>query len=312
LGREVALVVFAVILGAVVSSWVIPWIASWNDPQPISKQLEEIRSAAAKEGLESIADKRVDLRATGEDGHLFVFQDRSLRHPLKMKKPVSDEIRLYSDEGGTLHVSFRFRPKLDSRSPVLFNLVSVSDLDGNGRPEILGSFNPWAVDSLEASPFPIVIAWDYGEGAYRMYPLVDHPPRFRRKVGPRGLWGRSASSLYRKKISLTDHETGQTVDGFTVLGFSPARSTPGGQPAILESFVAKAPCHFCQQTIEVQMLTAQYQARPEMFPCSPLPRSRRGSVGILVHPPPRELVVARPSEYLRISRDRLARRFECI
>jgi hypothetical protein len=300
-------------LGAVVSSVLIPWIASWNDPQPISSQLEEIRSTAAKEGLDPIADKSVDLRATGEHGHLFVFQDRSLHRPLKMRqKPASDEIRLYSDKDGSLHLSFRFRPELDSTSPVLFNLVSVADLDGNGRPEILGSFNPWAVDSLEAAPFPIVIAWDDRTGEYRMYPLVGHAPRFRREVGSRGLWGRSAASLYRKKITLTDLETNQTVEGFTVLGFSPTRSTPGGQPAILESFVAKAPCHFCGQTIEVQMLTARYQGRPETFWCSPLPRSRQRSAGILVHPPPRELVVARPSEYLRINRDRFAHRFECL
>lgn len=313
LGREAALVVFAVLLGAVATSLVIPWIASLDDPQSISRQLETIRSTAAKKGLDIIEEKDVDLRATGEEAHLFVFRNRSLRHPVELTQPaLSDEIRLYSDEGGSLRLSFKFRPELSSKGPVLFNVVSISDLDGNGRPEILGSFTPWAVDSLEASPFPLVITWNDADSAYRMYPLVDQPPRFRRQVGPRGLWGRSASSLYRKEITITDRGTGQTLKGFTVLGFSPVSTTPGRRPAILESFVAKAPCHFCDQTVEVQMLTARYQPEPETSWCTPLPLTRRGSVGILVHPPARELVVARPSEYLRINRDRFARRFECL
>ncbi len=206
-------------------------------------------------------------------------------------------------------MDFKFRPTAPKTVAELFNLVSVSDIDGNGRPEILGSFTPWVVDSLEASPLPAVITWDDADQSYRMFPLLDHPVRYRRKFRQRGVWGDVQERLYHRQVILTDPENGEALRGYTVLGFAAAK-TSLGEPAILTSFTAKATCHFCGgQSIEVQMSTARYQPPPETFGC---PRSRPvRSEGILIHPPSREFVIARPSAYLAQNADRLARQFEC-
>lgn len=313
LGREVVLVLFSVAVTSAITFGLVPWINSLGRPAPLPEQLESIRSAAANNGLEVVDERVVDLRGTGEQAHLFVLRDASRRHlPSATRRPPrSDEIRLYSNESGSLALSFHFRAELGKGAgtdPVSFNLVSVSDVDGNGRPEIVGFFTPWAVDSLEASPFPVVISWVDAEQAFRMFPLVDRPLRDRQQVGPRGAWGRGV--IYRERSSLTDRETGETVRGYKVLGFA-TTTTPLGEPAILTSYVAKAKCHFCGgQIIEVRISTASFQPPPQVSECVPRHQSRKG-MGILVHLPARELVIARPSAYLSENASRFARAFEC-
>lgn len=311
-GREIALVLISVAVTSAITFGLVPWLGSIGDPPPVGEQLESIRSAAADQGLEVIDEKNVDLRGTGAKAHLFVLRDASRRHPLGGKTPqLSDEVRLYSDESGTLKMSFHFRAELSGSirtDPVSFNLVSVSDVDGNGRPEVVGFFTPWAVDSLEAAPFPVVITWDDAEQAFRMFPLVDRPLRERRPIDRRGGWG--DGSIYRQENSLTDKETGETVKGYNVLGFAITK-TSLGEPAILRSYVAKAKCHFCGgQLIEIRMSTASFQPPPQVSECLPREGSRQG-LGILVHLPARELVIARPSAYLAENAGRFARRFEC-
>lgn len=319
LSHDILLIVISIVLTSLVGQVLIPWLQSLDDQPSMAQQLEAIRSTAADEGLQPVDDQVVDLRATGEKGHLFVFRNGLKSSAYRSKAaPESDEIRIYSDEDGALTQSFAFQPEFDARLgtdrvslhgvPVFFDLAEIADADGNGRPEVLGSFMPLAADTYEASPFPVVITWDDRQRSFRLFPLVDHPPRFRVKVGTRGLWGRSQSNTYRNKIVLTNKKSGLKFEGYSALGFSLAR-TRLGDPAILESFVAKGACHYCSQTLEIQMLTAEYQSPPETLPCLPLKGSK--TYGILVRPRHYALVVASPSRYLRLERRRYEKRFAC-
>ncbi len=80
LGREILLVVFSVALTSAITFALVPWLGSLGDPAPLAVQLESIRATAAQHGLETIDDKVVDLRATGENAHLFVFRDAGFRN----------------------------------------------------------------------------------------------------------------------------------------------------------------------------------------------------------------------------------------
>lgn len=317
LSHDILLIVLSVALTTFVGSVVVPFFHSLSDEPSVATQLEEIRRTAAEDGMQPTKDQAVDLRATGEEGHLFVFRDGSKSSAFGSKNlPTSDEIRIYSEEEGELSLSFAFKSEFDSRAkaslnslPIYFELAEIADADGNGRPEVLGSFMPLAVDTYEASPFPVVITWDDRSQSFRIFPLVDRPPSSRVKVGARGLWGRSQSDTYRDKIVLSDSDSGEKIEGYSVLGFALGQ-TKLGDPAILESFVAKGACHVCAQTLEIRMLTAEYQSPPETHPC--LPEHMRGTYGVLARPAaPYALVVGSPSKYLKLERPRYEKRFAC-
>lgn len=303
-------VTYGVLLAAAVNL-LIGWARSWEQAPSIASQLEAIRAGAEREGYEPIIDRTVDLKASGQNSHLFVFRDHwPLGKPWREGRPLSDLIELYSESAGLLRPAFRFQARrIRGATPVYFKLLAIRDVDGNGRPEIVGAFEPWAADTLEASPIPAVITWDDASRSFRMFPLTARPPQID-ALAPPGIYSRGLRKSYENRVTIRDTQSPLKLRGFPVSAFAIARSSHG-KPAILESFVVKASCHFCIQELEVQLLTTRYQAPPETFSCTPL-LAGRDRLGILVRVPQREWAYARPSEFLERNSARFARRFECV
>jgi hypothetical protein len=99
--------------------------------------------------------------------------------------PRSDEIRIYDTIGGALRLAFRFLPQGPGQVQQLpegdwpgfrFRASPIADIDGDGRLEVVGTFERVTLAS-GPMPTPVLISWDDGEQRYRLAPLIPDPPQ---------------------------------------------------------------------------------------------------------------------------------------
>jgi hypothetical protein len=146
------------------------------------QQIDQVRSTLEKGGLEVRAFQKLSLHA-GAMSYLFAIGEQDGFEP--------DEIRIYDQEGGSFHEGFSFVPAIKSQNsevktvPSDFNVLSVTDPDGDGQNELLGSYDITAPRGVVR--LPVTIIWSPAESEYRLAPLLSEPPN--PKVGGGTLTG---------------------------------------------------------------------------------------------------------------------------
>jgi hypothetical protein len=143
-----------------------------------------VRAAAASSGYHLTASGRFDLHGSGTASYLLVLRDdRNIRRE-GFSSSRSDELRIYdADDHQQLNLKFRFRPRRFGDRPMFFRLDSISDLDENGRPEIIGAWEELGMAPLWPRPVVLRVQADevecLGEGEVACLPCgelgMEHP-----------------------------------------------------------------------------------------------------------------------------------------
>jgi hypothetical protein len=249
-----------------------------GDGKPVSEQIEGIRQEAAAAGMHAIVNRAVDLHGTGAKSYLLALRDDRLEEP--GKRGVSDDLRIYDVKDGTLRLEFQFRPTNPRRGePGLayqFRLEAVKDLDGNDRPEILGSYTTLFMGA--AVPRPVVVVWDEGAQRYRIAPLLASAPRFNYRGDP-GVYGDVARSLYQEAANLTDRLNDISISAYGTEEFG---VRAGAFPLLIAAFVVAAPSHADPPVYEIKGWRLDFQRpQPQVSECQPL------DAGAVLTKPPR-------------------------
>jgi hypothetical protein len=223
----VGLVVIAVATAAYVAIAADPR----HPPGSLKEQLGAIRhrQAVAVHPRRPVVDKEIDLRGTGAQAHLLVFRDDRLfsaRHkgPFFGNAPASDEIQIWEEGNGELKLRYRFQPDISPQpgSAYVFEVQSASDLDGNGRPEIIGAFSQ-AYAGRPYQPLPVVLSWDDASDSYGLHSLVERRPSLRDMNRP---YRKNDRLAYGLPVKLGDSRADERIRGFQAEGFAVA-ALPG-------------------------------------------------------------------------------------
>jgi hypothetical protein len=160
----VGLLVTAAVAGGV--TWVV------GKDRTTGQQIDQVRATLEKGGLEVRAFQQISLHA-GATSYLFAVGKQDGSEP--------DEIRIYDQEGNSFHEKFSFAPAIKSQNseveavPFEFNVLSVTDPDGDGQNELLGSYD--IVAPRGPVRLPVTIVWNPAESDYRLTPLLLEPPK---------------------------------------------------------------------------------------------------------------------------------------
>ena len=236
-----------------------------GDPPAISEQLEEIRRDAATEGFHAIVNRPADLHATGTRSWLIVLRHDSINSGQPRVKRVSDEVRIFDEVDGELQEKLRFQPRPKRGLVYVFGLKQLGDADGNGRPEIVGSYS--SLFMSDELPVPFVIAWSERDDRYVMSPLIRDPPTLNESSRP-GTYGRIARRRYGENAQLEDTRAPRShLRGYPVEEFVLARRR--GLPVLLAGFIHRQAIRAAVGTIEVHAWSIDFQ-RPEArsYQCS--------------------------------------------
>lgn len=187
----------------------------------------------------------------------------------------SDELRIYDLERGKLKLRFRFEPAAPTypsegtslRAPgYTFRLGSVRDLDGNGRPEIIGSFETY-VEESSPLPLPVVIVWDEEAARYRLSPLFGNPPRLKALPSP-GMYAQYSQDEYARPRTLRDVAGSTSIVGH-VADFSAVRQGSEGTPVLVGGFTAQS-AETLPEVLELKAWILDFQRpQPQTIECFP-------------------------------------------
>ena len=137
---------------------------------PIAEQVDEIRAGLQEEGFE-VGYSKLELHQ-GAPSHLFI----ATKLDQGGGRASSDEVRIYDDVDGALEPQLTYRPEVTQSSPpevliaTAFQVRTVTDIDGDGQSEILGSYET-NLAGEEYQRVPVLIARESGEG-YLVTPLL--------------------------------------------------------------------------------------------------------------------------------------------
>jgi hypothetical protein len=144
--------------------------------------------------------------------------------------PRSDEIRIYDTIDGRLHLAFRFLPQGQGQirqapegdwPSFRFRASPIVDLDGDGRPELVGTFERVTLAS-GPMPSPVLISWDDGTQHYRLAPLISERPQ----LSARGAIDRSQLAGYTQPTVLQDRYTREKIYAYAVDHYKIIRNQP--------------------------------------------------------------------------------------
>ena len=166
--------VAALILVAVAVIVAVAIIASGDgssgDDTPVAEQVDDIRASLQQEGFK-VGYSRLELHQ-GAPSHLFIATELDQGGA----RSKSDEVRIYDDVEGSLELQLTYLPEVTQpeppQTPVMtaFQLRTVTDIDGDGQSEVLGSYES-NLSGEEYQRVPVLIARESGEG-YLVTPLL--------------------------------------------------------------------------------------------------------------------------------------------
>lgn len=204
------------------------------------EQLDRVLQTAARE------KRRVVFRASahmhgpgGPEAQIIVLRDdRVKEHPPgdipidahgRSSAPGSDEVRVYDLVQGRLSLRFRFLPQGPGQVRQLpegdyptfrFRATPPRDRDGDGRPELVGSFDRVTLAS-GPYPVPVSLSWDDGAQRYQLAPLIPNPPKIRVPEGQARLLGGYTHATTIKDRYSGAILRGHAVDAFGLFGREP-------------------------------------------------------------------------------------------
>lgn len=196
----------AATLAAVVGVFAVWALTGWKTPS-IGDQLRAIQRAGARDGRRVVVLPAGDLHGSGEKSHVLLFLDSP-----STRKPRSDELRIYDEQGEDLVRALRFEP---AGRRAVFQYRGTTDVDFDGADEIVGGYGI-AGEAREAL-VPFGINWDEGAERYRLVALDLGPPTFSRK--PRIRAEAQYRAVYAAPTTFTDPADHLTLTGHRVQDF---------------------------------------------------------------------------------------------
>jgi hypothetical protein len=151
-------------------------------PPPISSQLNEVVSKAARDGFRLVGPPhKIRFRAAGPASWMLLFR------PLDITSKSSDELRIYDVEAKKLRLGFDFRPEILVRQanasagvaptaplqlPRAFSISirQVRDLDGAPGNEVVVDLAEFSVTPLW--PRPALIFWNAATQKFEIEPFL--------------------------------------------------------------------------------------------------------------------------------------------
>lgn len=228
-------------------------------------QIDDVRRVAAEQGLHTSLIRRADLHGTGGSAILMVFRDADAFFG-DITKTRSDDLRIYDvDDEGDLRLAFRFRPSGAGRltPDYVFRIDTIADLDGNGRPEIIGAWEMVAMGPV--LPRPVAVVWEEARSRYVMYPLLRPPKRsdmgfgFNPSAGgrpplvpasPPGGYAAGLRRFYVQPTTLKNDFDATSLASYAVEGFY-IRRTPEGRATLVAGYIVQQRRHIDIATVEV-------------------------------------------------------------
>lgn len=256
---------------------------------PVGEQIDSVLRQAAKDGRRAVFRASVPLHGPGSrSSQVLVLRDPRLKeHPAgeavtdahgRYVVPRSDEVRIYDTVDGKLRLAFRFLPQGPGQvrqAPegdwpgFRFRPSPVTDIDGDGRPEIVGTFERVTLAS-GPMPAPVLISWDDGTQRYRLAPLIAQHPRL---SGSNAL-DRAQLAGYLKPTILQDRYTSKKVYAYATDHYKIIRDKPDA--FLVAAYLDVASMTFSRVRYEIQAWTLDLQSGAlETLACLDAPGSLR-------------------------------------
>jgi hypothetical protein len=217
------------------------------EPSSLKEQVEELRTALAGENRFMPVVRKASLHGSGVRSYIVISRHDS--HIERWWNPADapDEVRIYDIVDEELSLEFAFRPTLlvADRGPIkrlVFQLISVTDMNEDGVKEIFGAFYTFFMDAVH--PRPIVIGWDPAIGDYRIAALLGNPPL----DASQGVYARAARRFYQP-APLLDASRNLRVTSYATEGFIFPR--PESPSRLVTAYIVKAPSHDVTPVMQV-------------------------------------------------------------
>ena len=168
MGEHVAGTVLGFVVTAALTAGVV-WVTGKDKTE--GQQIDQVRQEITKSGLDIRHFQEIALHA-GATSYLLTVGRPGEFEP--------DEIRIYDAEGESLEQRFSFDPEIRSQnddvvvSPETFEVLGESDVDGDGQPELIGSYT--LVSATAFLRIPVSIVWDPSQRRYLLRPLIAEDP----------------------------------------------------------------------------------------------------------------------------------------
>jgi hypothetical protein len=288
--RSTAWVAWVALVGLVVSMVV----ARLRAAPSLQEQLEAIGKDAVANSMYPVIQRPVDLRGGQSRSYLIVLRDAGLAETNVLDRDnLSDRVRIYEAVDERLRLRFDFSPSgFLGDNPYVFRLDSISDLNADGWPEIIGSFSPYGMGPF--FPHPVVIGWD-PSGSYRIAPLLTDRPGLAR-IKRRGIYGQGVYESYLRPDRL--HSGKESFLAYGAEDYVLVRRA-GQTPILVAGYIAKAEAHADLPLVEVLGWVVDLSwPTTTAFQCIGGPQSER----IFFRPRPGPVLLSH--EILRTWRDR--------
>jgi hypothetical protein len=209
---------WGVVIGAAVTAALAAWIvpAIFGSSQSVEEQIAALRHAATREGLYPVLGREVDL-GSGDPSYVMVLRAQSTAQS-PATASVSDVIRVYDIHEKRLRRAYEYQPLAFNDGferfgfPYLYKVQEITDVDGNGRPEIIGSFSVQSGTGLH-TPIPTVLSWDELTQQFVLAPLLAHKPHIVAVPHPGIAQGDSRAGV---PLTLTSRDRPVQLQGYPV------------------------------------------------------------------------------------------------
>jgi hypothetical protein len=239
------------------------WTQSGFSTPSVSDQLAAIERAGSTGGRVARVLAVADLRGTGENSYVLEFAD-----PPDVRKPPSDDVRIYDQVGNSLVQAFRFEPSVPAGAQ--FNLRAVADVDGSGGDQVVAGFGYRSAVEADGAMVPFAIYWDGSADRYRIKVLDMGAPDL--SGPPANGADRQYRALYAQPATFADPADHVTLTGHLVQDFAvtapPYRLVAGWFLRIGSSWCAQ--CHRAPLKATFQLAIAIFGVggAPYLTPCT--------------------------------------------
>jgi hypothetical protein len=231
----------AVAAVGVIAAGIAYGVEKSDGPPAVHEQLSAIVRDARKEHRRLLFHATAPLHGQrGSESEVLVLRDDRIPDPPpgdamidsrgRFIIPRSDEIRIYDVAEGRLREAFRFLPQgagqikqlpEGDRPQFHFIAQAPADLDGDGRPEVIGAFERVTLATAPL-PAPVVLAWDGGARRYRLSPLIARAPGLHASNRRE----RAALEGYTKPTIIVDRYSRRRVHAYAIDTYKVIRSRP--------------------------------------------------------------------------------------
>jgi hypothetical protein len=264
---------WGIIIGAAVTAALAAWIvpAIFGATRSVEEQIAAMRHAAERAGLYPVFGREVDL-GSGASSYVIVLRTKATVLDTNTSD-VSDVIRIYRIQDKHLDLAFEYQPTPFNDGyerygfPYIYKVLEITDVDGNGRPEIIGSFSIESGTGLH-TPVPTVISWDELAQRFVLAPLLAHRPQLTPVRHPGIALKYSQAGL---PLTLTSQHAPRIMHGYPVESFG-VFHRDGAAPLVIGGFLVRAQDNADPELYQAVAWTLNLSLRsPDTYECPSAP-----------------------------------------